>query len=404
MRILIVSARYKPETFTIGPIAEKLVEKGHEVTVLTGRPHYGRFRLYDGYETLQDEVINGVKVLRVNEKVRTPGTKALIMNYLSIYREYPKRLKKIPCDYDIVLSHVMSPIFTMRGIKKYCKKNNIPHMHYGFDLWPESLIATGYLKRKSLAFKMLKSYSKKMYKTCDLITYASPSTETYFKDYLKVDVPFKHIYQPCLTEQPELSLVDTHEFAKEGKKRILFCGTIAKFSHLEFIINAFKNEEIRNNFIFDIVGSGSEMENAQKLVNELQLQNSVIFHGRVQSSETIRFYLNSDILFVPLYRNSKTSDMIPQKVIEYFMYGKPILGMLGGDGKALINEASNMNVICDQTVESLEDGLKQLNKYSSKDMMECGLSNYNYYKKSTRFSLDAVCDELIECMDSLICK
>jgi len=403
MRILIVSARYKPESFTIGPIAEKLVQMGHEVTVLTGRPHYGRFKLYDGYETLQDEVINGVKVLRVNEKVRTPGTKALIMNYLSIYREYPKRLKKLPCEYDIVLSHVMSPIFTMRGIKKYCKKHNIPHMHYGFDLWPESLIATGYLKRKSLAFKVLKNYSKKLYNTCDLITYASPSTESYFKDYLKVNVPFKHIYQPCLTEQPEFSLVDSHDYSGD-KKRILFCGTIAKFSHLEFIINAFNKQEIKDNFIFDIVGSGSEMENAQKLVKELNLEESIIFHGRVQSSETIKFYLNSDILFVPLYRTSFTSDMIPQKVIEYFMYGKPILGMLGGDGAKLIQEASNKNIICDQTVEALTQGIETLQKYSSSEMKECGISNYNYYKKSTRFSLDAVCTELVDSMNSLINK
>ena len=41
MNLLIVSEYYYPERFLITEIAEKLVEDGHSVTVLTGRPNYG---------------------------------------------------------------------------------------------------------------------------------------------------------------------------------------------------------------------------------------------------------------------------------------------------------------------------------------------------------------------------
>ena len=404
MKILIVSARYRPETFSIGPIAEHLVELGHDVTVLTGVPHYGLGRVYDGYQDVYEQTIAGVKVIRVKEHVRKASTKSLIANYISIYRKFPKKLKKIDGDFDIVLSHVISPIWSMRGVRKYCNKHHIPHMHYGLDLWPESFVASGYLKRKSVLFKILKNYSARLYRTCDLICFASPCTESYFKDYLKVDVPFKHIYQPCLTKQPDFSLVEKHEFTKEGKRKILFCGTIAKFTHLEFIISAFKNPQIRSNFILDVVGSGSELENAKELVKENELTDSIIFHGRVPSEETVNYYLNADILFAPLYKNSITSDMIPQKVIEYFMYGKPILGMLSGDGKALIEKASDLNVICDQTVESMTQGLLRLSMYSSEQLKDCGKQNYDFYKNGSRFSLDSVCKELLESMSELIEK
>ena len=317
---------------------------------------------------------------------------------------FKKELKRIDgSKFDVVISHVISPIFTMEGIEKFCKKYNIPHLHYGLDLWPESFIATGFLKRNGLFFNIMKKHCIKLYKGCDYITFASPCTEYYFHDYLKVDIPFKHIYQPCLTLPPKMELLDSHEFKKDGRIRILYCGTIAKFHHLDIFIDALHNTPNANQtFSVDIVGSGSELENIKELVKDYHMEDMVTFYGRVSKEETINYYLKADVLFVPLFKNSYTSDMIPQKVIEYFMYGKPILGMLFGDGRDLIEKASKNNILCDTNQTALCESLSLIAKYDEKTLNQTGKENRNFFDSNKRFSLPTVCTELLDLCDELI--
>jgi len=224
-------------------ICEQLSKMGHDITVLTGKPNYGYGKIIDGYETLNKENINGIDVYRVNEVARTDGLKGLLVNYKSIFFQYKKFLKSHNDNYDIVLSHVMSPIFTMRGISNFCRKQKIPHVHYGLDLWPESLIAASYTKRINPIFQLTKIYSRKLYKTCDYITFASPSVETYFRDYLKIKkIPFKQIYQPTLTIKPNIEIAKKHEYCKNDKVNILYCGSIARFHRLDLFLEAIKKQ------------------------------------------------------------------------------------------------------------------------------------------------------------------
>ena len=404
MKILLITPRFYPEPFTITRIAEDLVKRGHEITVLTGRPHYGKWDIYPGYsdyKSTKHEVINGVKIIRVKEIVRRKGVFGLVINYLSIYFLYKKALKKINEKFDIVFSHAMSPILFMNGISRFCKKNQIPHFHYGFDLWPESLIATGYFKRNSLIFKIFKNISIKNYKGCNQIAFASPSAENYFRNYLNLKVNFKHIYQPCLTEMPPREFVTNHAYMHDSKIHILFCGTIAKFNHLDLIINALDLDVFRSKIVFDIVGSGSEKERMEELVKKKFLTETVIFHGRVSPDATKNYYKNADILFVPLFYNSATSLMIPQKLIEYFMYSRPIFGMIKGDGADLIKKASNKNVLSEQTVESLQIALKEILNMSIIDLQKTGEDNRRFIENHDCFSLNSICDEIEDCLIKL---
>ena len=65
MRILIVCQYYYPEKVTITPIAEDLVKRGRDVTVVTGRPNYGLDGIPKAYRHLCYEERNGVKIHRV---------------------------------------------------------------------------------------------------------------------------------------------------------------------------------------------------------------------------------------------------------------------------------------------------------------------------------------------------
>ena len=66
MKILFISQYFYPETFKGNDIVFDFVKRGHEVTVLTGKPNYPEGKFYKGYGFFKKnkEVINGAKIIR----------------------------------------------------------------------------------------------------------------------------------------------------------------------------------------------------------------------------------------------------------------------------------------------------------------------------------------------------
>lgn len=86
VRILVVSQYFWPENFRINDLVAGLVEKGHEVTVLTGHPNYpaGRFFPGHGWFRRTRERYHGAEVIRVPLVPRGAGGGIhLTLNYIS---------------------------------------------------------------------------------------------------------------------------------------------------------------------------------------------------------------------------------------------------------------------------------------------------------------------------------
>jgi colanic acid biosynthesis glycosyl transferase WcaI len=75
MKITVIGINYAPEVTGIAPyttgLAEGLAREGHDVTVVTGLPHYPEWRITPGYESRQPTVVNGVSIRRVKHHVPT---------------------------------------------------------------------------------------------------------------------------------------------------------------------------------------------------------------------------------------------------------------------------------------------------------------------------------------------
>jgi len=64
VRLLVVSQNFWPETFRLNDLVEGLFARGHEVTVLTGRPNYAVRRFYDTYRRSRRGHSSGMPVHR----------------------------------------------------------------------------------------------------------------------------------------------------------------------------------------------------------------------------------------------------------------------------------------------------------------------------------------------------
>ena len=66
-----------------------------------------------------------------------------------------------------------------------------------------------------------------------------------------------------------------------GVKRFVFVGSLFERKNVDIIIRALKKELEGRDYTFDIVGSGSEISNLHRLVDELEMKEHVVFHGRM---------------------------------------------------------------------------------------------------------------------------
>ena len=107
-----------------------MVQRGHEVQVVTGYPNYPEGILYDGYGKGKhiDEVINGVKVHRCFTIPRETGIAKRMMNYYSYAISSIKYVLSNKCiasdgkKFDVVFCNQLSPVMMAHAAIAYKKK------------------------------------------------------------------------------------------------------------------------------------------------------------------------------------------------------------------------------------------------------------------------------------------
>ena len=384
MKILVVCQFYYPENFVITRIAEKLVEFGHDVTVLTGKPNYGYGYILPGYQNIDSEIINGVKVERVNLKPRKQSRKSIIDNYLSFWKNSKKWVRRCKTKYDVVYSMSLSPVTILSAGNLYKKKFSVPHVIHCVDLWPESVVVTNAVKKKSLMYKILYRWSKKLYSKADEILIGSPSFEKYFQDVLKIkNIELKYIPQPSMVED-----TGVEPFPYDKKYfNILYCGNLGLIQHIPFISEAmhqFKDTNIR----FNVIGMGPLSDYLESKIKEYKLQDNLIYFGPMPASQASAYFKGADALYVPLKSEGYVGKTIPNKLVMSMAFAKPIIAMLDGDGKNILVESDGA-VFSDQSYQSLVSAIKTMSNLSKKELNRLGQNNLNYYKNNLTIDIVA---------------
>jgi len=85
MRLLIVSQYFSPENFRVNDLASAFVTRGHDVTVLTGKPNYPDGKIFPAFKGNPERYASyeGATIHRVPLVPRGKGSIQLLLNYLS---------------------------------------------------------------------------------------------------------------------------------------------------------------------------------------------------------------------------------------------------------------------------------------------------------------------------------
>jgi glycosyltransferase involved in cell wall biosynthesis len=127
---------------------------------------------------------------------------------------------------------------------------------------------------------------------------------------------------------------------------IVFAGNIGEAQDMPAVLDT--AERLKDNKVIRwvIVGDGRKSEWLKTEVTKRGLENIILMPGRFPVERMLSFYAHADALLVSLKSDPVFSMTIPGKVQSYLMAGIPVLGMLDGEGAAVIHDA-NAGLTCD---------------------------------------------------------
>lgn len=386
MNILVVCQYFYPEEFKVNDLVEGLVNRGNRVTVLTGKPNYPKGVFFPGYKFagVQREVYKGADIIRVPLIRRgNSGAIRLALNYLSFvfFGNWYVRLHK--CDYDAILVYQLSPIVMAYPAILAKRKSHAKLALYVQDLWPESVSATTSLKG-GLLMSLLNRMVKKIYSKSDTIFVQSLA----FKESIgeKGDFVNKIEYAPNWAEDVFVENVDIESFKHkellpEGF-RVMFAGNIGEAQDFNSIINAAVLTKDNKEIKWVIVGDGRAKEKAEQRVRDENLKETVCFLGRFPVNEMPGFFLNADVMLVSLKKEFIFSLTIPSKVQAYMASGKPILSMIDGEGKRIVEESGCGLTASAEDYTSLAKNVLDVYQMTKEDLLQMGENGLRYYKEN----------------------
>lgn len=400
-KILFISQYFYPEEFRGNDIVFDWSKRGYDVTVVTAIPNYPNGKFFDGYGVFRKrkETIKGVKTIRVPVVPRGKGTGFMLMlNYLSyalsssLYCFFHSFLTK----YDLVFVQQLSPVTMALPALVVKKLKKTPLIIWVLDLWPESLISAGNFKNKFVII-FFEYFVRHLYRNSDKILISSKGFESSILK--KGNFLDKILYLPNWAEDSFLKLHNDIKIPTlPNGFKIMFAGNIGEAQDFENIMKAAlllnKIKEIK----FIILGDGRKKAWVQNFCNENNLNDTVFCLGRYPLETMPFFFKEADVMMVSLKNELIFNLTVPAKIQAYMFSGKPIIGMMNGEGANIIRESGCGICVNASDYETLSKIIIEMSKMKKEELNKMGQAGYLYALKNFNK------DDILEYLNNIISK
>jgi glycosyltransferase involved in cell wall biosynthesis len=251
------------------------------------------------------------------------------------------------------------------------------------DLWPESIVAVGAMKRNFI-IRFFEKVALFLYKRSALIISLTDS----FKEYLikrgidaKKIAVIKNGVELDNFKREKISVEKCkNDFGVEGKKVISYIGTLGMAHALDKVLDCAKALETMEDIQFLIVGSGAEKD---KLEGKKRTENihNVTFVGQVNKEAVKKYYAISDIGLVTLKKDERFSGVIPSKIFEYMAMEVPIIISVDGEARQIVEESGGGIYVEPENVEQMTEVIKFLIQ-NQENMTEMGRKARMYVERN----------------------
>lgn len=407
MRILVWSQYFWPETFHINDVAVTLVQEGHEVIVVTGKPNYPNGSFFDGYRGagISRELFGRVTVYRLPMLARGSSMIQLIMNYLSFvlsgYFNARRVLRKE--NFDLVFVYAPSPILQALPAISVAKRAKVPLVIWVQDLWPEALKDTGFLRNRAI-LKVLKWIVHFIYEKSDLLLAQSEA----FKARIAEQVlnPEKVVFFPNSEKLPDMNTqasAAAQELAESMRTcfSVTFTGNLGRAQSVETLICAAKALSEYKDIKFYLVGTGSRFKYLTDQVQNSKLSN-VVLVGQYPKEDIPTITQASAVLLLALKNSVIGTTTIPSKLQSYLAIGRPIVASVDGEAARVVLASKSGSVSPAGDGAALASAIISLRALSAEEREVLGANGRAYFEEN--FNLTAAVKRLVRIFEDVQAK
>ncbi|QKQ76689.1 glycosyltransferase family 4 protein [Nostoc sp. TCL240-02] len=340
MHILIYSYNYHPEPIGIAPLmtelAEGLVNRGHEVRVITGMPNYPERKIYDAYQGqwYVNEQKNGVTIQRSYIRIKSKPNllDRLLLELSFVFTSLPQAFRGERPDVIIL---TVPPLLGILPATIFGWLYNCPIVLNVQDILPEAAVRIGLLKNKWM-IRTLAALEKFAYRTSHTI---SVIADGFRENLMNKGVPVNKIV--CIPNWVNVNFIhplpkknnfwiSSHQL--DGKFIVLYSGNIALTQGLETVIEAAVCLRHIREIIFVIVGESTALQ---------RLQEYCLLHGAdnvlllpLQPREKLPEMLAAADVGLIVQKRNVISFNMPSKIPLLLASGRPIVGSVPATGTA----------------------------------------------------------------------
>ncbi len=311
---------------------------------------------------------------------------------------------------------------------------NIIPWKFGFDYNPKTVFYTIYLVKKYKIDLIVTNIEKEIAvggiaaKICKVPNIRRVGRDDDFNDKKKkirfrhekfVDhsiIPCNAVYEKAVKHSPwlknhkfttiyngrNIKVFDKDEISKirgnwNVEKNEIIIGItsqLTKVKNINALIEAFKllNRNFPDTKLI-ITGSGYEEENLKKIVNEMNLQNKVIFHGFTNNPQLIAAAYDIGTLV-------SLNEGFPNSIVEYMSVGTPVVSTDVGGVREIINDGENGLI----TGFKPEEIAKNIMKLLSNDEFRKETGKKGLKTVMENFTEDKMIWDLEKFFKKMICK
>jgi colanic acid biosynthesis glycosyl transferase WcaI len=390
--ILFLSRYYTPEkaaaAVCVHETAKRLATMGHQVTVLTTVPNYPTGIIPKEYRghSLQEEIIEGVRVLRVWSYVSpNKGFLKRILSQLSFGCLAPLLGGRAVGSPDILIVE-SPPLFNVIAAHVLAWWKRCPFIFWVADLWPESAVQLGVLKNRTF-IKLAEWLEWTTYRRAALVwTVTEGMQDTLLKRGLAPEhLILIHNGVDTTRFRPYPQQHTRHELGWGKEFTVLYTGTHGLTHGLMTVLDAAERLREHVNVRFVLVGDGAEKEKLIRHAKQRQLEN-VLFLYPIPHELVPILLAAADVCLAHTRKLPLFEGMMPMKMYEAMACGRPLLLALNGEARRIAEqEAGAAFYVEPENAEALAAAVLHL--YEHPELREqLGLQGRTYVR--THFDYD----------------
>lgn len=324
----------RPATF-----AKYLMRAGHKVTIFAASTVHNsspQINLIEGNELYKEDYVDGIHYVYVKCSNYEGNGKARIINMF----QFPQRLPNVVRHFkkpNAIVATSVTPMACTAGLK-LAKKYHCKGVAEVADLWPETFVALGAIKKGNLILAPMYTYERRMYELAEDIVFTMPGARQYLREKhldLRSGGPIDFRKTHYINNGVDLEVfdqnakVDTYhdtDLDNPDIFKVVYTGSIRRANMVEELVKvaqALKNYKSKIKIL--IWGAGDQVDGIQHQIESNHLEN-IALKGKVDKMLIPQILAKSDLnIFLledtPLYKYGLSLN----KMFEYFASGKPVL-------------------------------------------------------------------------------